>query len=284
MQGIATAKVSGDMSQPLVSVVIPVWNGEKVLERCLASVMAQTMGDMEIIVVDDGSTDGTRALLERVAARDSRIRPVFRENGGVSQARNTGLEHCRGKYIRFVDADDVLPIGSMEALVRKAENCGSDLVLAAYTEVLGSLRNVRDLGDSEETIQCDELLDRLEKYANSFYYGVLWNKLFRSDLIEKHHVRFVDGLNWGEDFVFVCRYLIGAETISYTREAVYDYRRNPTGMTAHQVLSCILHPWRNSRMKYEIYQEYKNLYVKRGVYDRYRRVLWHYLIRVTLNN
>lgn len=271
------------MAQPLVSVVVPVWNGEKVLEKCLKSVLNQSVSDMELIVVDDGSTDGTWPLLKRLARQDSRIVPLCQPNGGVSQARNTGLAHCTGKYVRFVDADDVLPPGSMESLLRKAEENGSDMVLAAYTEVVGHLRKVRDLGDSEETMACNDFLEPLSHYANSFYYGVLWNKLFRGDLIRHNRLSFVDGLNWGEDFVFVCAYLAHAETVSYTKAVVYDYQRNPKGMTTRQMLDCILHPWINCRMKYDIYRKYRELYIARGAYGQYRRVLWMYLFRVTLN-
>ena len=272
------------MGQPTVSVVIPVWNGEKVIETCLNSVTGQSLRDMEIIVVDDGSTDGTERVLRRLAEKDSRIRVIRQRNAGVSAARNAGIAACTGEYIRFVDSDDTLPAGSMAHLVERMRETDSDLVLAAYNEIVGPAHHVRCLVKSEEAMDVDDMLPSLNRYANSFFYGVLWNKLFRRDMIQEKGVRFVGGLNWGEDFAFVCAYLAHARRVTYSTRAVYDYRRNPGGMTAHQVLDSVLHPIRNSRMKFFLYQRLKELYVNRGVYPAYRKTLWLYLLRVTINN
>ncbi|MBR2718213.1 MAG: glycosyltransferase family 2 protein [Clostridia bacterium] len=272
------------MVQPVVSVVIPVYNGEKVLQACVRSVLEQDAEGMELIIVDDGSTDGTWALLERLAAEDGRVRPIHQANGGVSSARNTALRHCRGEFIRFVDADDVLPPGSMRTLLEKARDNGSDLVIAGYTEVVGPMRTARCLRKCEDTMPCNDVLPHLNVWANSFYYGVLWNKLFRREIIEKYQVAFISGLNWGEDFAFVCRYLAGAEKVSFTQALVYDYQRNAGGMTVKQFFDCARHPFANCRMKGLLFQELKTLYIRRGVYSKYRWTLWLYLFRVTLSN
>lgn len=272
------------MGQPVVSVVIPVYNGEKAIQACLQSVTAQQGVDMEIIVVDDGSTDGTWALLEQLAQEDGRIQPIHQENGGVSAARNRGLEACRGEFIRFVDADDVLPEGSMQALLEKAQQNGSDLVIAGYNDVVGTMRSPRCMRKCEDTMPCDEMLRHFNPRSNSFYYGVLWNKLFRRSIIEENQVRFISGLHWGEDFAFVCRYLVKAQRVSYTQALVYDYQRNPQGMTIKQFTSCISHPLANCRIKWQLFQELKRLYVQRGLYPRYRWTLWLYLFRTTLTN
>ena len=208
--------------QPLISVIVPVWNGEKYLAECMDSITSQSLQDMEIIVVDDGSTDGTWPLMERLARGDGRIRILRQANSGVSEARNAGINMSRGRYIRFVDADDRLPEDSMRLLADKALNNQCDLVLAAYTEVLGSRRYHRDLGRCEDIVDNDEFLRRLERLSNSFYYGVLWNKLFRGDIIREKEVRFVSGLAWGEDFAFVMSYLAHAERIGYMTVPVYD--------------------------------------------------------------
>ena len=109
------------------------------------SILRQDMADMEILVVDDGSRDGTWSLLEEIAREDERIRPIHQENGGVSSARNAALKVCQGTYIRFVDADDVLPPDSMTTLLEGMQTRGSDLVIAAYTEVTGDRRDYRFL-------------------------------------------------------------------------------------------------------------------------------------------
>lgn len=267
---------------PLVSVVIPVFNGEKVIEACLRSVIAQTGVDMEIVVVDDGSTDDTWAVLQRMADQDGRIHAIRQDNGGVSAARNKALEHCRGEYIRFVDADDVLPPGSMQTLLNCARGC--DLVIAGYTEVMGPVRHGRCLRCCEETMTCDDMLPHMNRWSNSFYYGVLWNKLFRREIIQREKVQFISGLNWGEDFAFVCRYLAGAQQVRYTSALVYDYQRNPEGMTVQQFFRFVFHPVASVRVKLRLYRELKELFIRRGAYARHRATLWLYMIRATLRN
>ena len=270
--------------QPLISVIVPVWNGEKTLAGCVESIISQSLQDMEIILVDDGSSDGTWALMEHLKGEDARIRVLKQENGGVSRARNAGLELSRGQYIRFVDADDRLPPDSMRLLVEKARADDCDLVLAAYTEVLGRKRYHRDLGRCEEIVDNEEFLRRLERLSNSFYYGVLWNKLFKAEIIREHGVRFVSGLAWGEDFAFVMGYLAHAERIRYTRDVVYEYYRNPHGAVVRQFFHTIRHPIEGIKDRLKIYRVYRELYVARGQYEKYRRVLWQYLFRFTIRN
>lgn len=270
--------------QPLISVIVPVWNGEKYLAECVESIVSQSLEDMEIILVDDGSADGTWPLMERLKAQDARIRILHQENAGVSEARNAGIAISRGQYIRFVDADDLLPPDSMRLLAEKAQANDCDLVLAAYTEVLGHRRYMRDLGKCEDVVDNDEFLRRLERLSNSFYYGVLWNKLFRGEVIREHRVRFVSGLTWGEDFAFVMGYLAHAERIGYTMTPVYDYRRNPKGAVVRQFFHTIRHPVEGIKDRLLIYGTYRELYRVRGQYEKYRRVLWLYLFRFTIRN
>ncbi len=239
---------------------------------------------MEIIVVDDGSTDGTWEILLDLAVQDRRIRPIRQENAGASVARNTGLELCEGKYVRFVDADDVLPEGSMATLLKSAEESGSDLVLAAYTEVLAGKRTLRCLNKADESIGHAEFLERLEKLSNSFYYGVLWNKLFRGDIIRKHRPRFTPGLHWGEDFVFVMAYLAHCRTFSYVTCPVYDYIRNPQGLVVRQFFRSITHPIASLKDRWLVYCSYREMYRQVGAYEQYRHRLWRYLFRFTLRN
>ena len=270
--------------QPLISVIVPVWNGEQYLAECVASITSQSVREMEIILVDDGSTDGTWTLMERLAREDERIQILRQPNAGVSEARNAGIARSRGAYIRFVDADDCLPPDSMRHLLDCAQVDECDLVLAAYTEVLGHRRYQRDLGRCEDVVDNDEFLRRLERLSNSFYYGVLWNKLFRGEIIRTQGVRFVSGLAWGEDFAFVMSYLAHAERIRYTMTPVYDYRRNPKGAVMRQFFRVILHPLAGLKDRWLIYETYRGLYQARGQYDKYRRVLWLYLFRFTIRN
>lgn len=271
------------MSEPLISVIIPAYNAEKRLNTCLESVCRQSWDKLEIIVIDDGSTDGTLGIAREWEKKDPRIRVAHQENSGVSAARNWGLDNCRGEWVRFVDADDLLPEDSIKNLYIRAEEGNSDLVMGGYEHCVGDFSQVRNLANRDDTISCDEYLVFLNKYATSFFCGVLWNKLFRRELIERQKVRFRSGLSYGEDFYFVCEYLKEAKRVSFTTAVVYRYVRHPHSLTVSQSMDSVIHPIRNLKVKWRLYLALKSLYQHRGKYEEYRKVLWKYMVRFTLN-
>ena len=130
-----------EQTGPAVSVVIPAYNAEGTLRRMLDSVLGQTWQKMQVILVDDGSSDGTVVLAREAAEKDPRLTVIAGESLGVSATRNRALELCSGKYIRFVDADDTLPADSMERMVQRAEKDGSDLVIGGYDQYFGEKRS-----------------------------------------------------------------------------------------------------------------------------------------------
>ena len=264
-------------STPLVSIIIPAHNEEKALPRLLDSVISQTYPHLQIILVDDGSTDETLTVARRYAEKDNRITVLTRPCGGVSSARNEGLPLCRGKYIRFADSDDTLPPDSVALLVARAEADGADLVISAYTEYIGEHPRFMNLVNRTDTLSSHEALDIIDRRSNSYFYGVLWNKLFVREKIGD--LRFDEHLTWGEDFSFVMSYLKNAETIAYMTDSVYDYRRTPTSATFRQALDSVLHPIKNIRIKLLLYRVLKDLYVTRGEYAAHRRTLWIYIFR-----
>ena len=140
------------------------------------------------------------------------------------------------------------------------------------------------MGKCTDTVESAEFLRRLERLSNSFYYGVLWNKIFRGDIIRQHDLRFTSGLHWGEDFVFVMQYLEHAERMSYITTPVYDYFRNPNGAVVRQLVNCFRHPIVSIQARLTVYRSYEQLYRARGLYDQYKRILWRYLFRFTLRN
>ena len=268
--------------RPLVSVVIPAWNAAETLPALLESVTAQTWRELQILVIDDGSRDGTLAAARAAAEKDPRITVVHQANAGVSAARNRALPLCAGKYIRFADADDFLPPDSVEIMVRRMERDGADLAIGGYTERVGDLRRFKNLANRDDTVSWEELLRHLCPHANSYFYGVLWNKLFVRRLVEEGGVRFCEDRTWGEDAAFVMDYLQRADRIAFLREAVYEYIRSPGSATVQQALDSVVHPVVNSRAKAALYGHLKDLYTARGVYPEYRRRLWIYMIRVGL--
>ena len=268
--------------QPLVSVVIPAYNAEDTLRRMLDCVLHQTWQNLQVILVDDGSTDGTLALARGMAEQDSRLTVVSGGNKGVSATRNTGLSLCKGKYIRFADADDTMPADSVEKMVRRAEEGTSDLVIGGYDEYFGDKRRFRNLAGRDDTVPCDEIMDHLCLHANSYFYGVLWNKLFVREKAEAAGCRFQESLTWGEDFAYVMDYLGCVDRIAFMKDSLYDYRRSAGSTSFRQVLDCVKRPMYNIRIKRDLYGHLKGMYKKRGIYPQYRSRLWHYLFRVGL--
>lgn len=269
-------------TEPTVSVVIPAYNAEKTLPRMLDSVLGQTWRNLQVILADDGSTDDTVKLARTYAARDPRLTVLVREPLGVSATRNAGLDLCTGKYIRFADADDSMPPDSIEKMVARAEKDGSELVIGGYDQYLGEKRSVHNLAGRGDSAECDKVMDHLCSHANSYFYGVLWNKLFLRELVEDQHCRFQEDLTWGEDFAFVMDYLAGVKTVSFMTESLYDYRRTPGSASVKQVLDCVKHPADNIRVKVVLYGHLKRMYQSRGIYEKYRKRLWMYLFRVGL--
>lgn len=275
--------MSTEGQRPLVSVVIPAWNAEKTLERMLDAVTGQTWKDLEVVVVDDGSMDGTAAAAERAAGKDGRIRVIRQDCLGVSAARNAGLAVCTGKYIRFADADDTMPPDSIERTVLRAEKDGSELAIGGYDQYILEKRSVHNLANRDDTVPCDEIMNHLCSHANSYFYGVLWNKLFLRETVEQGNVRFTEGFTWGEDFAFVMDYLRHVRKVSFLKESLYDYRRTPGSASVQQIIDCLKHPLDNIKVKIALYGHLKDMYKSRGLYGQYRTRLWVYLFRVGLS-
>ena len=269
-------------AEPMVSVVIPAYNAAGTLQRLLECLLNQTWRNMQIILVDDGSVDGTSEMARKAAENDPRLSVIKQGNLGISCARNAGLAMCEGKYIRFIDADDTLPPDSMERMVRRAEKDGAELVIGGYDQYFGERRSFHNLAGREDTVPCDEIMRHLCDHANSYFYGVLWNKLFLRETLEQENCRFQEDLTWGEDFAFVMDYLAGVRKVSFMKESLYDYRRTAGSTSVKQILDCVKHPAENTRIKGELYGHLKEMYKRRGLYEKYRKRLWLYLFRVGL--
>ena len=272
------------MTGPLVSVIIPAYNAVKTLERCLESVLAQDYETMEIIVVDDGSKDETRELIRRYAEQDSRIHPICQENKGVSAARNAALAAASGEYIRFADSDDRLTAGAVSHMVALLEKTGADMAVGGFNEIIGPVSKARNLADRNDEMDTKTFMRWMHPHANSFFVGVLWNKLFRADIIRRTGASFREGLNYGEDFLFVMSCLRDVKKVVFTKKIVYDYIRNSYGLTLQQAVNSIRHPLSILKTKKWLYMGLLEAYRSTGCYEEHKHVLWLYWIRFALNN
>lgn len=261
------------MERPLISVIIPVYNVAPYLERCLDSVAAQTWENLEVWLVDDGSTDGSLALCEARAEQDSRFRVLRQANAGVSAARNRGMDHAAGQYLQFVDGDDFLPPDATENLVRTAAATGADLVVGRFWRVAGGRAAVRGHIREARVLTRQDYAEEMLKAPANFYYGVLWNKLYRRSIVEAGHLRCDTGVSWCEDFLFNLEYLRRARLIAACARPVYCYVKRPGSLVATQAT-----PARTVEMKRTVFAAYKQLYQALDLYEEKKLQVYGYLI------
>ncbi len=210
---------------PLISVIVPVYNVEKYLRKCLDSICGQTYRNLEILCVNDGSTDGSPAILEEYAARDSRIKVFTQANAGLAAARNTGLAHATGEWITGVDSDDYIDCDTFEKVLNE-EGLKADVMIFGYQSVWES--GAASTREKDFTFEMQgfhtvtkELLFRTPH--------CFWGKIWRYDFLKQLNGRFPDGL-WYEDFYFFWAYIPHARSIYYHPEPLYHYVRRSSSI------------------------------------------------------
>ena len=213
-----------------ISVIIPVYNGAAWLETCVRSVLAQTWQDLEVLILDDSSTDGTGQLAERLAKEDDRVRVITREKRGVSSARNEGIEKSEGAYLAFVDADDKIDRKMLEIQhkILKKENC--DLVLCGYSVWDGKNReDIENSNNSDNSTYSVKTVDSKEYLSDYLLQGSTrcWSVLYRKEAVGG--VRFREDLTIGEDMLFLMELLPNLKRVGITDYPGYAYRINPAG-------------------------------------------------------
>ncbi len=223
---------------PSISVIVPVYQAEKFLHRCLDSVARQTFSDWELILVDDGSTDGSAALCDRLAAKDNRVRVFHRKkNQGVSEARNLGINEAKGDYIAFLDADDCYEFQALETLWNLREQSGADAAACGLTYLWpGGKQSIQAqlpagvYGGAEirEKLVLPLTGDRL---TQPVFNGYSVCYLFSTELIRKNHIAF-DG-PYLEDELFVLEYFCNARTLAVTDQPLYRYFLHGESATHH---------------------------------------------------
>ena len=226
----------------LISVIVPVYNGEKLLPKCMEYLLNQTYGDLEIILVDDGSKDGSGVLCDRYAEKDARVRVRHQENQGVSRARNAGLDMASGKYVAFVDADDYVKLDYLEHLYRNLVGSGADIASCDYQEVIQADVS----GGNIPFVAEDRMITDKSAYFEDMvavreaYWSTITAKLFRRELIDD--TRFNAPFRYGEDHVFLFDLFSKAPKVHQDTYQGYYYVRNESSATltrnANNVYRC----------------------------------------------
>ncbi|MDE7248136.1 MAG: glycosyltransferase [Lachnospiraceae bacterium] len=226
------------MSNPFLSVIIPVYNVEQYLPRCLDSILAQTFTDFEVLLVDDGSTDSSAALCDSYTGKDSRFRCFHKENGGHTSARQAGLQHAAGTYVTFVDSDDWIHPDMYQKMCGAARETGADTVCCNYiaSTPKGEIqcRSSFQGGLYEKARLEEQVYPRMIYSGTYFTYGEapsLCNKIFRRGLLEKHLCRVPLSVKIGEDALasYIC--LLESSSVYFCEEYFYYYRSSSSSLT-----------------------------------------------------
>jgi len=264
-------------SKPVLSVIMPVYNTAKCLKRSVNSVLTQSFKDFELIMVDDGSKDNSLAICRELAASDPRIKVFTQENGGPAKARNTAFAAMQGEYVMFVDSDDWLEADAFDVMMKAVQ--GHDLAIAHFYFDLGSSSTEKGLVNGDCVMDQEQFLTELMARPGSFYYSVLWNKIYRAEIIRDLDLSFDPFLNWGEDFAFNVQYHRGVNSVAFVSKPIYHYIKNVGGAS----IKPLIHVIHSCRIKARLYRYYKALYVESGLFSSHRMKIRSYIFNVTLS-
>lgn len=213
------------------SVIIPLYNASSYLHHSIDSLLSQPFQDIEIILVDDGSTDGSAAICDEYAKKDSCISVFHEPHSGVAHSRQVGLEHAVGDYILYVDADDIVDSSMIPDMYGEAIQQHADMVICDYRE----LTHDGEVYQKQEPTASDGVTV-LDDIVNGKLYGALWNKLMRREWLLETRACFPQELSMREDLIFLSQCLPFAKKITYIPKAYYGYeRRNATALTSNYV-------------------------------------------------
>ena len=244
-----------------ISVIIPVYNAADFLPRAVGSILMQEYDDLEVIIVNDGSTDDSAAVCDELAEHDMRVRVIHKENGGVSSARNAGLDSARGEFVMFVDADDAIRDGALDKMYSK----NSDFVLAGFEKIVGTAIKDKYRPSSDRTYNGTDSIcvffDKVLPRKNTYILNSACFKLFRRSILTDHGIRFVEGLSFAEDKMFVMTFLQYVERVRTIPFVVYSYFQRPGS------LSCDMKSESHARHVFRLLEVYAT--VLKGLNERF---------------
>lgn len=251
-----------------VSVILPVYNEEQYLQQCLDSICTQTLKEIEIICIDDGSTDSSLQILQNYAKQDSRIKVLTQKNQFAGVARNHGMKYAQGKYLSFLDSDDYFEIDMLEKMYLQAENTEADIVICRYAEHCEESGELTLPGWSFEDLffKRKDLFSGASLYCGGIFQitkGWAWDKLFRRDFVQKCGYEFPD-FRSSEDGFFVYMLMARAERISYMDDVLAVHRVN----NVRSLSNTKENDWLNG---FKMWQMIGRELKKQGIYEVYKQ-------------
>lgn len=259
--------------QEKVSILIPAYNAEKTIAKCLESVISQTFSQLEILLVEDGSEDNTLSIGEEYAQKDDRIKLIHGEHKGIGAARNKGLEQATGRWLMFVDADDYLAADYVMQMYQRKSQCNAELLISNYYNVDEDCRKAYDV-KVDKQITREQYIEQLIQAPSHYYFGVVWNKLYDLKIIKERELRFTEKVSLGEDFIFNMDYLYLCKNIFILDVAGYYYVQKDTTSESRKDMALIDRLTQRNSM----FASYKIFFWRLGIYEKYRKDVEYYML------
>lgn len=260
------------MQKELISVIVPIFNNKKFLTRCINSILTQTYKNIEVLLIDDGSNDGSSEICDKYTFIDSRIKVYHIKNSGVSTARNYGLDNVKGKYVCFVDSDDYIDNKYVEILYNNLISSGSDISICGHNIVFED-KFKKFYPWNKKFISTNNCLDML--ISHKYFKGHVWDKMYKYDLIKD--IRFSSDLSYYEDLYFNYQVFKKVEKIIYDSKSLYYYYKNENSS-----MNCKYNRGKLSFIK--ICDEIKEYYIENNYNLKYVNSLTDYLYICTSND
>ncbi|MDE7432303.1 MAG: glycosyltransferase [Lachnospiraceae bacterium] len=262
----------------MISVIVPVYNVEDYLEKCIESIIGQTYTDIEVILVNDGSTDGSGDICDKYSHMDKRIYVIHKENGGNTSARKEGIQHCHGDYIAFVDADDWLEPDMFQQML--ALGSGADIMVFAAYEEYGGFRKVKDSSVAEGLYNGNKLsylYENMMMNGKFYVHGIptnLWGKLIKRRIISKVQLSIPDIITYGEDSACVYPCILNAESVYVSNLPLYHYRIRQGSIVHGSYIEM-----ENFRYLYEVLKSYFDIHKQKIMLNRQLKYfMWQALL------
>lgn len=253
----------------LVSVIVPIYNTEKELTRCIDSIVNQTYTNLEIILVNDGSTDNSKTICDNYEKIDNRIIVFHQKNSGVSSARNKGLELSSGDKIVFIDSDDYIELNYIENLM---DYSNYDLVVSGYKFISNKVREYKPVSNT----YTDEIIRIIVKKEYQLFIGVPCLKLYDSNIIKKNNIKFDITMNYGEDTCFVYNYIKYIKNLKFDSKAYYNNCIRE-GSLSRKIIN---DPWDNM---YKVFKTGIELYDDKKIYQKEITEIFLRAFKITCN-
>ena len=247
------------MKKTTISIIIPSYNAEKYIEQCIQSIEEQTYKDFEIIVVNDGSKDNTKAICENLQKKYKNIIIINQENSGVSASRNIGMINAKGDYIMFVDSDDFLEKNMLEIMLKNNQNF--DLIITNYKKYYDENNIVDNTLIEEKGYNKKEFLESFWNLYNVNLINSPCFRLYKKDIIKQNSIKFNLNYELGEDLIFNLEYLNKCEKIYITKECLYNYRYTIDSLTTKYRENYL-------EIQFELIEYIKKFLIENNMYDK----------------